>query len=89
MTQWILDNQTTLYGEEAERYLSEQLAEFTELSLYIDAALKECKSFNLITKNDSLAYSVINAGENLSMIEFILEDLLEQVKLKLDHYDSL
>ena len=89
MNQWILDNQTTLYGEEAERYLSEQLAEFTELSLYIDAALKECKSFNKITKNDSLAYSVINAGENLSMIEFILEDLLEQVKLKLDHYDSL
>lgn len=89
MNQWTLDNQTTLYGEEAERYLSEQLAEFTELSLYIDVALKECKSFNKITKNDSLAYSVINAGENLSMIEFILEDLLEQVKLKLDHYDSL
>ena len=89
MNQWTLDNQTTLYEEEAERYLSEQLAEFTELSLYIDAALKECKSFNKITKNDSLAYSVINAGENLSMIEFILEDLLEQVKLKLDHYDSL
>ena len=89
MTQWTLGYQTTLYGEEAERYLSKQLAEFTELSLYIDAALKECKSFNKITKNDSLAYSVINAGENLSMIEFILEDLLEQVKLKLDYYDSL
>ena len=67
----------------------EQLTDFTELSLYIDAALKECKSFNKVTKNESLAYSVINAGENLSMIEFILEDLLEQVKLKLDHYDSL
>ena len=77
------------YGTDAERYLSEQLTDFTELSLYIDAALKECKSFNKVTKNESLAYSVINAGENLSMIEFILEDLLEQVKLKLDHYDSL
>lgn len=72
------------------RYLLCSAYDFTELSLYIDAALKECKSFNKVTKNESLAYSVINAGENLSMIEFILEDLLvEQVKLKLDHYDSL
>ena len=89
MTQWILNDQTTLYGKDAERYLSEQLTDFTELSLYIDTALKECKSFNKITKNDSLAYSVINANENLSMIEFILEDLLEQMKLKLGHYFSL
>ena len=48
MTQWILNDQTTLYGKDAERYLSEQLTDFTELSLYIDAALKECKSFRLV-----------------------------------------
>ena len=56
MTQWILNDQTTLYGTDAERYLSEQLTDFTELSLYIDAALKEC---NLLIRLPKMSHLLI------------------------------
>lgn len=83
MYEWILSDGICLVGKDAEDYLIERLACFKELSKEIDRVINECISLNVVEEDDSPVCSVMETGERISMIQILLEALLEDIQFKL------
>ena len=76
---WYLGDGTVLTGNDAAEYLKKQLRIYDDLSKEIASCLKECYKLNMIDRSDSLAGSLLDAGERISMIEIEPEMLLREI----------
>lgn len=83
MYEWFLDNGICLTGKEAEEYLIRKLDSLNQLSLKIEKVIDECKSLNYVENDESLAWSVMETEERLSIIQIQLELLLEDMNINL------
>ena len=83
MNEWYLSDGTVLTGQKRTEYLKRKLKMYDDLSKNIAAVLKECSQLNKINYSDSLADSILDAGDKISMIEIELEMLLEEIHMRL------
>lgn len=83
MYKWFLNDGTCLTGNEAEQYLVEKLNALKQLSMKVDRVICECKSLNKIEEDESLAWSVMETEERLSIIQIQLELLLGDMNANL------
>lgn len=83
MCEWFLKDGTYLTGKEAEEYLLKKLDSIKILSNKVERVINECKSLNVIEDDESLAWSVMETEERLSIIQTLLELLLEDININL------
>lgn len=83
MYDWFLNDGTNLTGKDAEEYLIKRLACLKDLSKEIDRVINECISLNVVEEDDSPVCAVMETGERISMIQILLETLLEDIQFKL------
>lgn len=83
MYKWFLNDGTYLTGKDAEQYLVEKLNSLKQLSVKVGRVISECESLNKIEEDESLAWSVMETEERLSIIQIQLELLLKDMNVNL------
>lgn len=83
MCEWFLKDGTCLTEKEAEQYLIRKINSLKQLSIKVERVINECKSLNKIEEDESLAWSVMETEERLSIIQIQLEMLLEDMNVNL------
>ena len=80
MCKWFLNNSVCLVGSDAEVYLSNRLNELSKLSSKVERVISECSELNIVLNDrKTLSLSVMETGERLSVIQTLLELLVEDM----------
>lgn len=79
MCEWYLNDGSCLCGEAAEKFLTLKFEKYVELSNEINNVLDICKSLNIVKNESSIIDSIIETGEQLSLIHLHLELLLQKL----------
>lgn len=79
MCKCFLNNDVCLVGSEAEVYLRNRLEELSKLSSKVERVIFECSELNIVHDSQTLSLSVMETGERLSIIQTLLELLIEDM----------
>ena len=83
-----LDDES-IKGDDAYAFLNKKMIKFENLISKIDSKLIECLKLNVKEYDGDIDYCVMETGERLSMIEILLEELLNDINAVLDEDDLL
>ena len=86
---WYLSNGDFIEGDEARVYLNKEMYKYENLISKIDSKLVECLKLNVKEYDGDIDYCVMETGERLSLIEILLEELLNDINAVLDRDDLL
>ena len=86
---WYLSNGDFIEGDEARVYLNKEMYKYENLISKIDSKLVECLKLNVKEYDGDIDYCVMETGERLSLIEILLEELLNDISVVLDADDPL
>ena len=86
---WYLSNDESIKGDDAYAFLNKKMIKFENLISKIDSKLVECLKLNVKEYDGDIDYCVMETGERLSMIEILLEELLNDINAVLDEDDLL
>ena len=86
---WYLSNGDFIEGDEARVYLNKEMYKYENLISKIDSKLVECLKLNVKEYDGDIDYCVMETGERLSLIEILLEELLNDIKTVLNRDDLL
>ena len=86
---WYLSNGEFIEDGDAYNFLNKRMKKYENLISKIDSKLIECLKLNVKEYDGSIDYCVMETGERLSLIEILLEELLNDIKTVLDRDDLL
>jgi len=86
---WYLSNGKSIGDDTAYDFLNKKMIKYENLINEIDSKLVECLKLNVKEYDGSVDYCVMETGERLSMIEILLEELLNDINVVLDEDDLL
>ena len=86
---WYLSNGESIEDDTAYDFLNKKMIKYENLINEIDSKLVECLKLNVKEYDGSIDYCVMETGERLSLIEILLEELLNDIKTVLDRDDLL
>ena len=86
---WYLSNGIFIEDDEAYDYLKKEMNRYEVLIGKIDSKLVECLKLNVKEYDGSIDYCVMETSERLSLIEILLEELLNDINAVLDEDDLL
>lgn len=86
---WYLSNGEFIEDDEAYDYLKKEMNRYEVLIGKIDSKLVECLKLNVKEYDGDIDYCVMETGERLSLIEILLEELLNDISVVLDADDPL
>ena len=86
---WYLSNGDYIEGDKAHVFLNKKMNKYENLINEIDSKLIECLKLNVKEYDGDIDYCVMETGERLSMIEILLEELLNDINAVLDEDDLL
>lgn len=80
MCECFFNNNVCLVVSDAEVYLSNRLNELSKLSSKVERVISECSELNIVHDDcKTLSLSVMKTGERLSVIQTLLELLVEDM----------
>ena len=86
---WYLSNGKSVEDYETYNYLSKEMNKYEKLISKIDSILVECLKLNVKEYDGDIDYCVMETGERLSVIEILLEELVDDINVVLDEDDLL
>ena len=86
---WYLSNGESIEGDDAYVFLNKEMIKYENLIGKIDSKLIECLKLNVKEYDGSIDYCVMETSERLSLIEILLEELLNDIMTVLDRDDLL